>query len=236
MKNKFFHSWLTVSLLLAIIASVFPFQSVRASGVLFAAPSGLTSGSCSSWATACTLQYALSIAVDGDQIWVKMGKHKPTTLTTDRNASFELKNGVEIYGGFVGTETFREFRNPSANLTILSGDIDGNDVNNPFTGLVASTDNIVGGNSYHVVTADFVDDSAVLDGFTINAGHANSSAPHQSGAGMSNYNSSPTLANLYFMANLASGSGGGMRNYDNSSPSLVNVTFSANKADNGGGM
>jgi predicted outer membrane repeat protein len=236
MKHKFFHSWLTVSLLLAIIASVFTFQSARAGGVLFADPGGLTSGSCDSWVNACTLQYALSVAVDGDQIWVKMGKHKPTTSTTDRNASFALKDGVEIYGGFAGTENFKELRNPTANLTILSGDIDNNDTNHPFTGLVVSTDNIVGGNSYHVVTADFVDDNAVLDGFTINAGHANGSVPHQSGAGMYNYNSSPTLANLYFMANLVSGSGGGMYNYDQSSPSLTNVTFSANKADNGGGM
>ncbi len=42
---------------------------------------------------------------------------------TDRTISFELKNGVAIYGGFAGTETLRTQRNPATNVTVLSGDI-----------------------------------------------------------------------------------------------------------------
>ena len=34
-----------------------------------------------------------------------------------------MKNGVGIYGGFLGTETLRSQRNPASNVTVLSGDI-----------------------------------------------------------------------------------------------------------------
>ena len=34
-----------------------------------------------------------------------------------------LAEGVEVYGGFAGTETLLSERNPAANITILSGDI-----------------------------------------------------------------------------------------------------------------
>ena len=38
------------------------------------------------------------------QIWVAKGTYTPTT-GTDRNASFVLRNGFTVYGGFAGTET-----------------------------------------------------------------------------------------------------------------------------------
>ena len=121
-----------------------------------------------SWANACTLQTALTSAVSGDEIWVAAGTYKPTT-GTDRSATFQLKNGVAIYGGFAGTETARDQRNPVANLTILSGDIDNNDSQTPIiTDLTTVTGNTT--NSYHVVTGAT---GATLDGFTITAGNAN---------------------------------------------------------------
>jgi len=191
-----------------------------AGSVLYAKPSASGAGDCSSWADACPLRVAIVQAATGDEIWVTEGTHKPTT-STDRGATFQLKSGVGVYGGFVGTETSREQRNWVAHVTILSGDI--------------GTQNYPWDNSFHVVTASGTDTNTRLDGFTITGGCANVS-PDYSGGGMSNYNNSnPTLTNVTFSGNDAYGGGGGMSNSSNSSPTLTNVTFAGNSAYGGSG-
>jgi len=175
----------------------------------------------SSWTDAYTnLQLALSAASSGDEIWVAAGTYIPVS-SIERHHSFFLKNGVAIYGGFTGTETLRTQRNPAANVTILSGDI----------GIAGDNSD----NSYHVVVGSNVENTTVLDGFTITAGNANgdSSFNFDEGGGMYNSNSNPSLANLIFSSNSAI-SGGGMYNYY-SSPSLLNVTFNANTSTYSGG-
>jgi len=188
---------------------------------------GSQSGVCASWAAACDLQYAISVSVTGDEIWVKAGTYLPTTETDpdpapDRTISFTLKNGVAIYGGFGGTETVRDQRSPESNVTILSGDI----------GISGdATDN-----SYHVVAITGLDESAILDGFIITGGNANGASPHCEGGGMHNESSSPTLRNITFSNNTAVFDGGGMYNKE-SSPVLSNITFVNNTVGlQGGGI
>ncbi|MBK8618543.1 MAG: hypothetical protein IPN96_15820 [Anaerolineales bacterium] len=198
-----------------------PRQSVRATNtILYATSGGLTSGTCSSWASACDLPYALSVAVFSDEIWVKQGIYKPTVIA-DRTISFVLKDGVSLYGGFVGTETLRGQRASSASLTILSGDI----------GISGDeTDN-----TYHVVVASGVTNTTIFDGFTITNGRANGIAPNSFGAGMYSIGGSPTLNNLIFDSNVVSpidanpenGAGGGIYNL-NGNPVITNVTFNNN--------
>ena len=190
--------------------------------ILYVKPavSGLT---CSSWADPCKLQTALDLATDGDQIWVVEGTYVPT-WDNDRTATFQLKSGVAIYGGFIGIETSLTQRDWEYNVTTLSGDI-GTEGDN--------TDN-----SYHVVTGSGVDTTAILDGFTITAGNANMGPLDDSrrGGGITNVTGSPTLSNLIFSGNTAY-DGAGMANFDSSSPILTSVTFSSNASlVNGGGM
>ena len=192
--KKSISRFFSVLFMIIFILSVTPFQAARAAGVRYAKPIASGTGTCLSWATACTLQTALNGAASGEEIWVAAGTHTPTT-GTDRTATFQLKGGVAVYGGFVGIETARDQRNPVTHLTTLDGGI----------GAAGHSDD-----SYHVVTGAT---GATLDGFTITDGEANSaSAPNDSGGGMYNDSSSPTLTNVIFDDNWADTSGGGMYN------------------------
>ena len=191
---------------------------------------GVTGGDASgnSWANAYPdLQNALTNASAPAEIWVAAGTYLPTTVTTDRNATFQMKTGVAIYGGFDGTETAREDRDWLTNPTILSGDING-------------SGNLTG-NSYTVVTGSNTENTAILDGFTVTGGNADGSSDsvdgQQFGGGMVNIAGSPTLNNLSFSGNSA-GNGGGMYNFTfDANPTLTNVSFSGNSASaSGGGM
>lgn len=170
--------------LACVLLLLLPAASVRASGtVRYAIPGGATTGACTSWSTACRLSHALSIAVSGDQIWVRQGVHTPLPgLVDPRSGSFVLKNGVALYGGFAGTETALTQRNWTTNVTALSGDIDNNDQTDA-NGVITTAANIVGNNAYHVVRATNVLSSAVLDGFVITGGQANGANPDNSGGG-----------------------------------------------------
>jgi predicted outer membrane repeat protein len=207
----------------------------------------------SSWANAFNdLQDALALAAscpNVTEIWVAEGTYTPTTCTTcsttDREVSFVMQNNLAIYGGFpdTGNPTFAD-RDWAVHETILSGDIDGDDLpfdpakdddNDPNT--PSQTDHIRGNNAYHVLIGSGADATALLDGFTITAGNADGSFPNNNGGGMYNDNGSPSLANCNFSGNSARVDGGGMRNRGNSSPSLTDCDFMNNSADQrGGGM
>lgn len=156
------------------------------------------------WANAFTdLQLALFLAGDGDTIWVAEGTYRPT-LNQNRAATFSLKPGLAVYGGFAGDETSLAQRNPWQTPVILSGDIGV---------LEDSTDNV-----YHVVSALGVGESARLDGFIIEGGQAKSmNAPgslDNAGGGMliagseARALSAPRIANCTFRSNAAQNGAG----------------------------
>ncbi|RCR67253.1 choice-of-anchor Q domain-containing protein [Larkinella punicea] len=179
-----------------------------------------------SWATATSnLQGAINSLSAGGEVWVAGGTYKPTT-GTDREIYFRMRNNVAIYGGFVGTEANRSER-PAIDLTTpssttLSGDIGA--ARDPRD------------NSYHVIYNSNINSTAILDGFVITGGYADSDETNDSrGGGMYNSFSSPSLNNCIFIANSASVSGGGMYN-SRSSPSLTNCSITSNIAISGGGV
>ncbi len=179
-----------------------------------------------------SLQDALATAHSGDQIWIAAGTYYPTKQvggTGDRFATFQMKNGVKIYGGFAGTENSvddrTDFRADGTNETILSGDI--------------GTPGVIIDNCYHVFCHPFtlvLDNTAILDGVTITGGNADAStSPNNSGGGIFNYYSSPTLINVTIRNNLALYGGGIYNKETSSSPKLINVIIRNNTASLGGG-
>ena len=174
-------------------------------------------GDGTSWDDAYTdLQEALTIASDGDEVWVAEGTYKPGTSRKD---TFQLKLGVELYGGFTGTETDRSQRDWNDHRTVLSGDIGVQGLNSD--------------NSYHVVTGR---NEAVLDGFVVTLGYADGGGEDGRGGGMYNKQQSPIVRNCTFSRNHAAGWGGGM--YCSSAyPAVQRCIFLGNTAGGyGGGM
>ncbi|MCL4561956.1 MAG: hypothetical protein M1281_15275 [Chloroflexi bacterium] len=187
-----------------------------------------------SWNTAfINLQAALSAAQGNNQIWVAEGIYYPGWIGNPWS-TFQLKSGVALYGGFTGTETNLAQRRWVEHRTVLSGDLDWNDLGDPSV-TISDTKQIAGINSFHVVTASGTDASAILDGFTITAGSASGVGDAQNGGGMYSMDGSPTLSNLTFAGNLALNLGGGLFSV-NGSRNLYNVKFMYNSARWGGGM
>ncbi len=188
------------------------------------------SGEGTSWADAFgDLTEALEVADYGDQIWVAKGVYKPSSR--DRNANFEVMDGVQMYGGFAGSERKLEERDWTQNNTVLSGEI----------GSVSTIDD----NCYTVLYTRNVSEETRVDGFTITGGAANGLGEkgdlRRCGGGWFNDgeggNSSPIVVNCIFINNFGR-DGGAVYNYAKDGicqPTIENCQFMNNKADLDGG-
>jgi hypothetical protein len=222
-----FFIWTPLLILVLVISSTNALQNPAAelnlspdACIIYVNASAPAGGNGSSWGSANPNLYdAIYNAAANCEIWVAKGTYKPNG--SSRLASFFLKDGVAVYGGFAGGENKRTDRNWGANITTLSGDImqpgDSSD------------------NSYNVVYVYFVNETAILDGFTITAGNANGSASgFVNGGGIEIIHSNATLANLTVSENSAT-YGGGV-DLQNSSPTLTDMTINNNIATYGAGV
>jgi len=236
--------------LVVVLLGLLRGQPTAAQGVIYVDQAATGDNTGSSWDNAYTdLQDALGAASAGDEIWVATGVYTPGANLTD---TFALPPGVALYGGFSATETVRSERDWESNVTILSGDIGGDDINDDGNSIAETWADIVVSNTYHVlwldgVTREAITATTVVDGFTITAGQAYSDPVHSVGGGLlcdgngAGSVCSPTIASVTFSGNSALEAGGGIFNigYDGgeSSPILTNVLFSGNEAElYGGGM
>lgn len=210
-------SSLTLSLALAVVC-----LPGAAAGTVFV-NANLTTGANdgSSWASAFQgplgLQSALAVAVSGDQVFVAQGTYKPTA-TTSRTDSFQLINGVDILGGFLGTEATPAERPPFGSApTILSGDLAGNG-----SGAGAFTDN-----SFHIIRTVGNNATAVLEGFTITGGAATTGGSNNDRGGgiLCLGNVSPTIRHCRFIQNRSTFGGGAGYINNGGAPSFTDCSF-----------
>ncbi|MHC5061386.1 MAG: right-handed parallel beta-helix repeat-containing protein, partial [Planctomycetota bacterium] len=258
---------ITTALLLGISATVdnltygFAVQRLNLRTTYYIDASAPDGGNGLTWSTALNhLQDGLSAADNNDEIWVAEGAYTPDKDllnpegSGDRAATFQLKNGVVMLGGFPAGGGDLSERDPNQYETILSGDIGTPDDPND--------------NCYHVVTASGTDADTILDGFIITGGNADGPEPDNrgggiyndsgnlqirnctilnnsagyfdfnegniifypgEGAGFYNYNANPTLTNCSFIENSSTVTGGAMVNVD-SSPMIISCMFNRNVA------
>ncbi len=229
-----------MGVLLAAFAAPMPVHAVPPPITCYVNASATPPGMGGDWASAYTdLQSALTRSACVE-VWVAAGVYKPGLTQTD---SFIINPDVRVYGGFVGTETLRSQRDPAAHVTILSGDIDGNDINTDGNFIDEYSSHIQGNNSYNIVSLDGTDvpvtSNTVLDGFVITGGDGTyGGGLHCSASGIFG-DCSPTLRNLTFIGNRAY-LGAALYTYGaqggKTSPAVSNATFSSNGASYGGAV
>ncbi|CAN5640628.1 hypothetical protein BH09PLA1_BH09PLA1_09880 [soil metagenome] len=174
------------------------------------------------WDTAyADLQQALAIANFGDEIRVADGTYKPTS-GIDRTISFNLKDGVSIFGGYAGVgASDPDARDVEQFVTVLSGNI----------GDAAHNDD----NSGHVLLAlpdSQVTAATIIDGVTITDGYADnpSGSFNLGGGGMCLYDASPTVRACKFVSNFAAIWGAGAYALSTASPSFTDCYFQSNRS------
>ncbi len=152
------------------------------------------------WANAYTSLAEALADTTADQIWVAAGTYTPGTDTLD---AFVINRQVDLYGGFAGTETTVLESNPAVNVTILSGDLAGDDE-------PGDTTTNRGDNALHVIYIDsLILNPVIIDGFTISGGFAGDFNPDSTsfwyrGAGIYAF-SAVAINDCIFTDNRASG-------------------------------
>ena len=150
-----------------------------------------------------SVQSALAASQTEGHVWVAAGTYAGT---------ISLRNGVSVYGGFSGSEALLAERDIAAHPTIITADINRDDVDTNGDGVA---DSGTSENASYACANTNVDSSAVLDGFIFSG--AKTSA-------IVNTVSSPTITNCTFRYNL----GSAIHNLYTSAPQILNCTFHHN--------
>jgi parallel beta-helix repeat protein/predicted outer membrane repeat protein len=164
-----------------------------------------------------TLSEALGFANEGDEIRVAQGTYYAAGAP-EQTATFNLKQGVRIRGGFTGDETGSTPNDPSARST-LSGRFPIGEGLERRAALV--------------VTAEGVDETTLLESLIISGGGGSLSGQANRGSGLYCRFASPTLRRVAIIDNFAAGNGGGL--YLSSSSSIIDRCFIGGNIAGGSG-
>lgn len=169
------------------------------SKIYYVSSQATDTGDGSSWANATTLTKALDKAVAGDQIWVQGFE----TLTGGKlyvapKEGFAVKSGVQLYGGFAGTESRLSQRVTLGKpyqlkyRSVLSGDIQKNDTVGSVD-LIFPANGTRSDNATHVLSVNLDPTQAsgnnntyptVINGFSIGNGQAAGTGDAGKGGGI----------------------------------------------------
>jgi len=194
-----------------------------------------------SWADAYNdLQNAITAAYygAGDEIRVAEGEYRPTGPGGYRNVSFEIFRGLKVKGGYAGFgEPDPGARDVNAYKTILSGDLNGNDVE------IARPEDLLdeptrAENSYNVLKLGYdytFTGVPELDGFTVIGGNADDIYISNRGGGMVlyGYSHNARITDCTFINNTAQY--GGAMSFMNSRVIFKRCLFIRNAAERSGG-
>lgn len=156
-----------ICILVVSVASAAPPLLGQPARVIYVDDDAAGANNGSSWADAFNhLQDALAqaaVAAKPVEIRVAQGVYKPDQgagiMPGDQTASFRMLNGVTLNGGYAGVGALDpDACDPKWYESILSGDLKGDDNGNPLGDWE---------NSCCVVLAHLVDETAVMNGFTI---------------------------------------------------------------------
>lgn len=228
----------------------YEYQHLDAGRIRYVKPGGTGDGS--SWDNASgDLQKMIDelAAVDAPgEVWVAVGEYRPTTQIIEGvqyAASFRMRDGIDVYGGFAGGEISKAERKKGSmpwsytNETVLLGaDYENN------TAAWANNQWNVTSSSRHVVwfapmsgEEDFKS-VTVLDGVTIKGGAANGGegltdfATDKGGGVYMGLNA--TLQNSIVTENTSKGNGGGV--YVNAGRVVSSLIYNNSAATDGGGV
>jgi hypothetical protein len=181
------------------------------------ASGGLNNGS--SWKNAyLRLSDALSKAGPHSEIWVAQGTYTPSA------GGFMVPEGVAVYGGFEGTESSRDDRDYTKYKTVLSGDLDRNDVSGSTETRKDNAHTVVIGNH-----------NVILDGITVSGAYGGKD-PGSGGIFLDTEGVAFILQNCVVKNNTGI-LGGGLASYKPSaSVQVINCEISENQAITGAGI
>jgi predicted outer membrane repeat protein len=204
--------------------------ALQAQTYVHASATGNNDGS--SWADAYTdLNTAIANAPADGEIWVAAGTYLPSGSSA-RSATFFINKNLRLYGGFAGTETQLSERNPESNLSLLSGDVNGDDrVSNDS--LLNRDDNV-----FHIMQIGTLPDStSLIDGFTFTGGYADGLTQDDRRGGAIHTQSEMQIRHCVFRENYSDNRGGAL--YANGSETaglrVTNCTFEKNLSNNRAG-
>ncbi|PLX06795.1 MAG: hypothetical protein C0596_13910 [Marinilabiliales bacterium] len=212
----------TIIYIIAIFASSMVFSQT----VYYVDGSVTSSGSGTSWGTAFkTIQEGINAAESSlsdpssetAQVWVKEGTYYIYSSSEDN--TIEMLEGVEVYGGFDGTETQLDQRDYVTNVCTIDGNQSSGSANQ-VKHVITFFGNDMG--SYYSSWTN-----GLLDGFTITGGNIEMSGPGKNGSKVTDPESILSTGNEM--------SGAGILIFK-CAPTVQNCIIIDNDAPKGGGM